>query len=141
MYDIAILVTGVSDHVLTDEDLARLSFRMSHLDDSFLSWFAVVRMICVIVTACMGMLYFVMKCSTDGFNSKSYTQLNLNQVCIIFLLILCALYDEPFFELRRNSPSESLAVLAEIPASAFFTALLTYWLLSIAHIRVREQKL
>ena len=72
---------------------------------------------------------------------NAYTELNLNQCWILILLVLCALYDEPLFELRRSNPSVALAVVAEVPASAFFTALLSYWLMSVTFVRVSQSKI
>lgn len=106
-----------------------------------LLWFAGVRLACVIVTGCLILLYFLTSCSRSGFNVNAYMDLNLDQCWVLILLFLCVLYNEPFFELRRNNPSTSLAILAEIPASAFFTALLTYWLLSVTYVRIKEKNL
>ena len=141
VYDIAIMITGVPDKILVEEDLARLSFRMSHLDDDFLTWFAGVRLFCIIVTVCTVLLYFITSCSRSGINVDAYSQLNLNQCCIVVLLFLCILYNEPLFEFRKYNPSTELAIIGEVPAAAFFTALLTYWLMSIAYVRARERNL
>ena len=43
--------------------------------------------------------------------------------------------------MRRKRPNVTLTVLSEIPASLFFTALLTYWLMGITYVRVKAKKL
>ena len=141
MYDIIIMITNTPDYILVMDDLATVSFRLSHLNDSMLLWFAGVRLVCVVVTVSLILLYFLTSCKRSGFNINAFMELNLDQCWVLILLFLCTLYNEPFFELRRNNPSTSLAVLAEIPASAFFTALLTYWLMSVAYVRVNEKNL
>ena len=141
MYDIAVMLTGMPDKLIVMADLFALNFRVSHLNDKFLTWFAGVRIACIVVTSCVIFLYLLASCSRSGLNMNAYTELNLNQCWILILLILCALYDEPLFELRRSNPSVALAVVAEVPASAFFTALLSYWLMSVTYVRVSQSKI
>ena len=142
MYDIAIMLTGVPDTVIVEQETFALSFRVSHLNDHFLTWFAEVRVACAVVTGLAILLYFVTSCSKSGFKINIHMeQLNLNQCCILVLLFLCLLYDEPLFELRMKNPSVALAVVSEVPASLFLTGLLTYWLMSVAYVRVSLTKL
>ena len=88
---------------------------MSHLDDNFLTWFAGVRLACVVITGSLLLLYFFSSCSRSGFNINAYMDLNLDQCWILVLLFLCLLYNEPWFEFRKSDPTTRLAVLAEIP--------------------------
>ena len=78
VYDIAIMITDAPDTLLVEEDLAAVSFRMSHLDDSFLLWFAGVRLVCVFISCGMILLYFLTSCKRDGFNINAYMLLNFN---------------------------------------------------------------
>ena len=140
MYDIAIMVTNTPEELLV-HDLATLSFRLSHDNDAFLSWLASVRLICLLISAAIALLYFVTSCSCSGLNTTACLTLNPEQYWVLSLLFLCALFDEPLFELRRNNPGLHKSVIAEIPESIFFTTLLTYWLTSVALVRVRGKKL
>ncbi len=140
MYDIAIMITGTPQEFLV-EDLATLSFRLSHLNDDFLGWMAIVRIVCLVVTSFMILLYFVANCTRQKADCKQFFSFNLDQFWVLSLLIMCAIYNEPLFELRRNHPSVALTVLSEIPVSLFFTALLTYWLMGVTLVRVNDKKL
>ena len=60
---------------------------------------------------------------------------------IIILLLLCFFYDDPLYFIVMHYPSIPFAVFAEIPASAFYTALLTYWLLGLAFVRKKASEL
>jgi len=140
MYDIAIMITKTPEEILA-HDMGTLSFRLSHLNDKFLSWLAIVRMACLIVTSLLILTYLISSCSREGFSRMAFLSLNLDQYWVLSLLIMCAIYDEPLFELRRNKPSETLAVLSEIPVSLFFTALLTYWLIGVTFVRVKAKNL
>lgn len=135
MYDIVIMITNTPQDLLV-HNLGRLNFRLSHINDSMLSWLATVRLICLLVTGWRILMYFVTNCSREGCNAMAFLTFNLDQWWVISLLICCAFYDEPLFELRRNTPSIALAVISEIPVSLFFTGLLTYWLMGVTMVRV-----
>ena len=142
MYDIAIMITRTPQEFLV-EDLATLSFRLSHLNDGFLAWMAIIRMMCLVVTSFMILMFFVANCTRplQSPNCKQFFSFTMDQFWVLSLLILCAIYDEPLFELRRNHPSVALSVLSEIPMSLFFTALLTYWLMGVTLVRVNDKNL
>jgi hypothetical protein len=140
MYDIAIMITKTPEDLLT-HDYGTLSFRISHLNDDFMSWLARVRISCLIITGLMILIYFFSSCGREGFSRMACLTFNLDQYWVISLLFMCAIFDEPLFELRRNRPSETLAVLSEIPVSLFFTALLTYWLMGVTLVRVKAKNL
>lgn len=140
MYDIVVMITNTPSTVLV-KDFGRLSFRLSHDNDQVLTWMAVVRLVCLIATGWRIMMYFVMNISRHGCKVTTIVAFNLEQYWILCLLFVCALYDEPFFEYRRNNPSIGLAVFSEIPSSLFFTGLLTYWLMGVTLVRVRGDKL
>ncbi len=143
MYDIAVMITDTPDELL-GKDFATISFRLSHLNDDFMNWYAMTRTFCLLVCAALILLYFINinSCSLKkGFNPLACLTFNIDQYWIISLLFLCCLYNEPLFELRRKSPSIVLAVLSEIPASLFLTALLTYWLMGLTLVRVKTKVL
>ena len=140
MYDIAVMITNVPQEVLYRYE-GRLNFRLSYVNDDMLSWLAVVRTICLLVTAAILISYLLTSISWDGCSPTVFLTLNLDQWWVTGLLIACAMYDEPFFEFRRSSPSVFLAVFGEVPASLFFTGLLTYWLIGVTLIRVKSNKL
>ena len=134
MYDIAIMITNTPEELLA-HDLATVSFRLSHLNDGLLSWHAGVRLFCLLFTAAMLVGYFL-----KSVLMKSQT-LSIEQYWVITLLCFCIMYNEPLFEVRRNHPSVALAVISEIPASVFFTALLAYWLTGVTYVRVKAKQL
>ena len=143
MYDIAVMITDTPDELL-GKDFATISFRLSHLNDDFMNWYAMTRLFCLLICTSLILLYFINinSCSLrKGFNPLACLTFNLDQYWIISLLFLCCLYNEPLFELRRKSPSIILAVIVEIPESLFFTALLTYWLMGLTLVRVKNKVL
>ena len=137
MYDIAVMITDAPDDLL-GKDYANINFRLSHVNDGFMNWFATIRLVCLLITSLCIVLYFVTSCGREGFNALAFTTFNLDQYWVISLLLLCFFYNEPLFELRRDSPSVTLAVMSEIPASLFLSALLTYWLVGLTLVRVRS---
>lgn len=138
MYDIAVMITNTPKEILV-HDRARISFRLSHVNDHLMTWFATIRLICLLISVFMMVLYFVSRCSRDGINEDALDTLNVDQYWVLALLFLCAIYDEPLFEFRRNNPSLLLSMLSEVPASLFFTALLSYWLMGITFVRVKAK--
>lgn len=125
MYDIAVMITDTPDQLLA-RDYATISFRISHWDTDFIDFFAAVRMFCLVVTCLVILTYLVTSCSRKCCSANPLADLDFEQVCVLVLLVLCAWYDDPFFMFRRIKPSVTLAVLAEIPASFFFTGLLVF---------------
>ena len=111
------------------------------MNDSFLGWFAAVRLICLLISAGIMLLYFVKTCSWRDAKRFAILQFSFDQYWVLALLLMCTIYDEPLFEFRRTKPSIALAVLSEIPGSFFFTSLLTYWLMGLAYVRVKANKL
>jgi hypothetical protein len=77
MYDIAVMITDAPDDLL-GRDYATISFRMSHLSDDFMSWYAVTRIICLVISASFIFLYFVSSCSLRGFNALACVTFNLD---------------------------------------------------------------
>lgn len=140
LYDILVLASEKAEDV-SPKAAPRLSFQISHLNDSFLSWFAIVRLSCLLITAIVAILYFIRQCSRRAFKRFAVIEFSFEQHWVIVLLLLCITYDEPFFEFRRTQPSIALAILGELPSSVFFTTLLTYWLMGLAYVRVKARKL
>jgi len=140
MYDIAIMIASTPEKLL-GRDLASISFRLSYYNDTFLTWFASMRLCFMGICSAILLLFFVTSCSLKGVNISACSTFNLDQACVSSLLLACIFFNDPFFELRRSFPSIAFAVLAEVPASLFYTTLLTYWLLGITHVRVRVKTL
>ena len=136
MYDVIILAWGSEG----SDVLPVVDFRMSHLNDRYLAWFAIVRLSCLFVTAVIMALYFLRTCRKSDIQRFISVKFNFEQNWVIMLLFICIFYDEPFFEYRRSRPSIVLAVISEIPSSIFFTALLTYWLMGLAYVRAKVKK-
>ena len=77
MYDIAVLVTNTPQDLLV-HDLVTLSFRLSHPHDGFLSWFAGVRLICLLTNCAFILLYFATRCSIKGLNPLAWLSLTFD---------------------------------------------------------------
>mmetsp|Transcript_45245 Transcript_45245/g.60045 ORF Transcript_45245/g.60045 Transcript_45245/m.60045 type:complete len:245 (+) Transcript_45245:834-1568(+) len=134
MYDVAIMITHTPDKLL-GRDFATISFRMSHWNELYMTWFAAVRLFCLFVTSTLMIFYFVSSCKRSSVHPMAWINFNFEQVCICILLFLCAVYDDPLFELRRVAPSAKLAIVCEIPVSLFYTGLLTYWIMGLVYMR------
>lgn len=125
MYDIAVMITNTPIKLL-GRDFAAISFRLSHWNNDFITYFATVQLFCLLATGMFIVFYLIVSCSKNGVKVKALADFNFEQVCVFLLLVLCALFDDPLFWVRRMKPSVELAVIAEIPASLFFTGLLTF---------------
>ena len=140
MYDIVLMITHTPDKLL-GHDFATISFRMSHWNNDFITYFTSIRLFCLLVTGTVIVFFFISSCNSQGIAMQAFNDFNFEQVCVLILLFLCAFFNDPFFELRRFSPSVTLAVLAEIPTFLFFTAILMFQITGLVYMRIRSKVL
>ena len=64
MYDVIILAWGSRGSDLPPV----VDFRLSHLNDRYLAWFAIMRLTCLFITSVITVLYFLRTCRKTDLN-------------------------------------------------------------------------
>ena len=96
VYDIAIMITNTPNELLA-HDMAMISFRLSHVNDSLMSRLAAIRIICMVISIIFLLMYCYYGYRESGWDLSACATLNIEQYWVLTLLLLCIFFDEPLF--------------------------------------------